>query len=68
MPVLPNLLTLLTDLDPSKPTYIGTALGRFCGYAYYFEGMMYGFNWGVVSRLKLQWLVVRAHRLDQNNG
>jgi len=28
---------------------LGTALGHWNGYVYYFEGMMYGFNWGVVS-------------------
>lgn len=42
-------MPILTSLDPSKPTYIGTDLGHYAGYAYYFEGMMYGFNWGIVS-------------------
>lgn len=48
MPILPNFLPLLLELDPSIPTYIGSSLGRWPGYAYYFQGMMYGFNWGVV--------------------
>jgi hypothetical protein len=48
-PLLPNLLPFLLKLDVTQPTYIGTALGHFAGYAYYFEGMMYGFNWGVVG-------------------
>ena len=55
-PILPNLLPILTTLDPSKPTYIGTSLGHHSGYMYYFEGMMYGFNWGVVSPQSLSGL------------
>jgi hypothetical protein len=51
LPILPHLLPILTALDPNVPTYIGTSLGRWKGYPEYFEGMMYGFNWGVVSPL-----------------
>ncbi|OCF40731.1 hypothetical protein I317_05426 [Kwoniella heveanensis CBS 569] len=51
LPILPNLLPFLLSLDPSKPTYIGSALGRWTGYHYYFQGMMYGFSWGVVKTM-----------------
>ncbi|WRT63797.1 uncharacterized protein IL334_000722 [Kwoniella shivajii] len=51
LPLLPNLLPLLLSLDPSKPTYLGTSLGRWTGYHYYFQGMMYGFSWGVVKTM-----------------
>ena len=47
--ILPNLLNSLLKLEPSQPTYLGSGLGRWAGYHYYFEGMFYGFNWGVVS-------------------
>jgi hypothetical protein len=53
-------------LDASKPTYIGTALGHHGGYVYYFEGMMYGFNWGVVSQSFLHYF--RADVIDKDNG
>lgn len=45
----------LLKLDPTRPTYIGTALGHFAGYVYYFEGMLYGFNWSVVSLYAHSW-------------
>ncbi|WWC85862.1 uncharacterized protein L201_000729 [Kwoniella dendrophila CBS 6074] len=51
LPLLPNLLPFLTSLDPSIPTYLGSALGRWPGHHYYFEGMMYGFSWGVVKTM-----------------
>jgi hypothetical protein len=47
---MPNLLPYLLKLDPAKPTYMGSSRGVWEGYAYYFQGMLYGFNWGVVSR------------------
>ncbi|WVQ80920.1 hypothetical protein IAT38_003027 [Cryptococcus sp. DSM 104549] len=51
LPILPNLLPMLLSKDPSVPTYVGSALGRWPGYHYYFEGMMYGFSWGVVKTM-----------------
>ncbi|WVQ93574.1 hypothetical protein IAU59_000649 [Kwoniella sp. CBS 9459] len=51
LPILPNLLPFLLSLDPAKPTYLGSAMGRWTGYHYYFQGMMYGFNWGVVKTM-----------------
>ncbi|CAD6591400.1 MAG: hypothetical protein TREMPRED_000080 [Tremellales sp. Tagirdzhanova-0007] len=51
LPIIPNLLPFLIRQDPSVPTYFGTSLGRWPGYHYYFEGMMYGFSWGVVKTL-----------------
>ncbi len=49
LPILPNLLPLLVKQDHTKPTYLGSHSGAFPGTHYHFEGMMYGFNWGVVS-------------------
>ncbi|WVF65943.1 hypothetical protein IAT40_000681 [Kwoniella sp. CBS 6097] len=51
LPILPNLLPFLLSLEPSKPTYLGSALGRWTGYHYYFQGMMYGFSWGVIKTM-----------------
>ncbi|WVW81846.1 hypothetical protein I302_103844 [Kwoniella bestiolae CBS 10118] len=51
LPILPNLIPTLLSLDPHKPSYIGTALGRWTGYHYYFQGMIYGFSWGVVKTM-----------------
>lgn len=50
LPILPNLLDELLSLDPSTPTYFGTALGTWTGFHHYFGGMMYGMTWHVVSR------------------
>ncbi|WVR03582.1 hypothetical protein IAU60_000574 [Kwoniella sp. DSM 27419] len=62
-PLLPNLLPLLLGLDPSEPTYVGTAYAAWSGYHYYFAGMMYGFSWGVVKTLA----VADVTREDRNN-
>lgn len=49
MPLLPNLLPWLATLDPTKPTYFGNPHLHPEYHMYYFEGMLYGFSWGVVS-------------------
>ncbi|WWC66787.1 uncharacterized protein I206_100692 [Kwoniella pini CBS 10737] len=51
LPLIPNLLQTLLTLDPNQPTYFGSSLGRWTGYHYYFQGMMYGFSWGVVKTM-----------------
>nr|ODN87591.1 hypothetical protein L203_03370 [Cryptococcus depauperatus CBS 7841] len=52
-PILPNLLPFLLKQDPANPSYVGTGLGRSTKYHHYFEGMMYGFSWGVVKTLAM---------------
>ncbi|RSH95830.1 hypothetical protein EHS25_000923 [Saitozyma podzolica] len=49
VPILPNLLPWLTTLDPTRPTYFGNPHLHPKYHMYYFEGMLYGFSWGVVS-------------------
>ncbi|WWC58179.1 uncharacterized protein I303_100715 [Kwoniella dejecticola CBS 10117] len=51
LPIIPNLLHLLLTFDPNQPIYLGSSLGRWTGYHYYFQGMMYGFSWGVVKTM-----------------
>ncbi|ODN96292.1 hypothetical protein I350_08310 [Cryptococcus amylolentus CBS 6273] len=50
-PILPNLLPYLLAHSPGTPSYVGTSFGRWPGYHFYFEGMMYGFTWPVVKAL-----------------
>ncbi|ODN88071.1 hypothetical protein L198_06827 [Cryptococcus wingfieldii CBS 7118] len=50
-PILPNLLPYLLAHSPGAPSYVGTSFGRWPGYHFYFEGMMYGFSWPVVKAL-----------------
>ncbi|GFZ46867.1 hypothetical protein JCM24511_04087 [Saitozyma sp. JCM 24511] len=51
VPLLPNLLPWLATLDPTKPTYFGNPHLHPEYHMYYFEGMLYGFSWGVVKTL-----------------
>ncbi|WWC99202.1 hypothetical protein V866_006097 [Kwoniella sp. B9012] len=51
LPILPNLIPTLLSLNPTEPGYVGSAFGRWTGYQYYFQGMMYGFSWGVVKTM-----------------
>ena len=53
MPIFPNLLPYLTAQPPTQPTYLGSSMGHHGGYVYYYEGMLYGFSWGVVRCLPL---------------
>jgi hypothetical protein len=48
-PIMPNLLSFLARSNPHVPTYVGTTLEHWVGYHSYFQGMLYGFSWGVVS-------------------
>jgi hypothetical protein len=62
LPFMPNLLPYLLKLDPSKPSYMGSFRGVWEGYAYYFQGMLYGFNWGVVSPMTCLRLQCRSNQ------
>ena len=49
LPILSNLIPILLKHDPAKPTYVGSTMGAWVvGYHHYFQGMMYGWSWGVV--------------------
>ena len=49
LPNLPALLSLLIALDPAQPTYMGTSTGTKAGVPHYFQGLLYGLTWNVVS-------------------
>lgn len=51
LPNLPALLSLLITLDSAQPTYMGTSTGTKAGVPHYFQGLLYGMTWNVVSVL-----------------
>lgn len=51
--ILPNLLEFLEMYDVKQPTFFGSSYGISYTPNAYFQGLGYGFSWGLVSQLRV---------------
>jgi hypothetical protein len=51
--ILPNLLEFLQTYDVRQPTFFGSSYGISYTPNAYFQGLGYGFSWGLVSQLQV---------------
>lgn len=68
LPILPNLIPYLVQLDPTQPIIIGSSLKTDRHLHPHFSKQMYGFSWGVVRSIAAAKLSDEEKQADIQEG